>query len=164
MGDFTTVDQVKSLFRRIKIEADTGDEKTNTVLTIEEVDQFITETELLVKSRLATCYAVTSIGAESTIIIGTVVKYLVADIIVNVMALTTNVNSERKNQDMGPSWSKKAKDLMDKICPMVGKDVIKVKPSMPLPDTPLLSEPPTGASLFESSVNIPVFTKNGNNW
>ena len=162
MGAFTNATQVKSLFRRLKIEADTGNEKTNTVITTEEVDEFINETELSVKSRLSTCYDVASIGAESTIIIGTVVKYLVADTIKNIMALTTQ--SDSKSQAMGPNWSKKANDLLDSICPEIGKDGIKVKPSMPLPDTTLNSEPPTGANLFSGSTNVPTFKKSGNNW
>ncbi len=164
MGDFTTVGEVKSLFRRIKIEDDTGTEATNTVLTTEEVDQFIEENELLVKSRLATCYDINSIGADSTVIIGTVVKYLVADIIKNIMALTVNQNSDRKNQDMGPNWGAKAKELMDKICPVNECGKCTEKPSMPLPDTSLASNPPTGANLFNSSTNTPTFTKAGNNW
>ena len=163
MGTFTTVANVKSLFRRIKIEAETGDEKTNTVVTTEEVDEFIDETELAVKSRLSTCYNIDSIGAESTTIVGIVVKYLVADTIKNIMAMTVK-NSDSKNQDMGPNWGSKAKEMMNKICPELGKDGVKVKPIMPLPDTPLLSEPPTSANLFNSSSNTAQFTKAGNNW
>jgi hypothetical protein len=164
MGAFTTVENVKSLFRRIKIEADTGDEKTNTVVTIEEVDEFIDETEIAVKARLSTCYDITNIGTESTTIIGIAVKYLVADIIKNIMALTVNNNSDRKNQDMGPNWGKKAKEMLEKICPEQDCGSCKDKPVMPLPDTPLLSEPPTGASLFSSASNTAQFTKTGPNW
>ena len=164
MGQFTTVENVKSLFRRLKIEPDTGDEKTNTVVTTEEVNEFIDETEVAVKARLSTCYDINSIGTESTTIIGIVVKYLVADTIKNIMALTVNQTSERKNQDMGPNWGKKAKEMLEKICPEQDCSDCKDKPVMPLPDTPLLSEPPTGASLFSSSSNTPVFTKSGNNW
>lgn len=163
MGAFTTVDNVKSLFRRIKIEADTGLEKTNTVVTTEEVDEFIDETELAVKSRLATCYDTANIGTESATIIGIVVKYLVADTIKSIMMLTT-MNSDSKNQDMGPNWGMKAKEMMNKICPEIGKDGIKTKPIMPLPDTSLISEPPTGANLFSGSTNAAQFTKSGNNW
>lgn len=164
MGDFTTVEKVKSLFRRLDIKDDTGDENTNTVVTTEEVNEFIDETELAVKSRLSTCYDVNSIGADSVTIIGTIVKYFVADTIKNIMMLTVNVNSDRKNQDMGPSWSKKAKDMLEKICPEVECDGCKQKPVMPLPDTPLLDEAPQKASLFSSSTNTPTFKKNQNNW
>ena len=164
MGAFTDVDKVKSLFRRIKIEADTGDEKTNTVVTIEEVNEFIDETETAIKARLATCYDINNIGTESVTIIGIIVKYIVADTIKNIMALTVNQNSERKNQDMGPNWAMKAKEMLNKICPEVECGKCKEKPTMPLPDTPMISEPPTGASLFSSSNNTAQFTKVGPNW
>ena len=164
MGAFTTVNNVKSLFRRIKIEADTGNEKTNTVVTTEEVNEFINETETAVKARLATCYDISNIGTESNTIIGMVVKYLVADIIKNIMALTVNQNSDRKNQDMGPNWSSKAKEMLEKICPEQDCGSCKNKPTMPLPDTPLLTEPPTNASLSSSAKNTAQFTKAGPNW
>lgn len=163
MGAFTSVANVKSLFRRIKIEADTGDEKTNTVVTIEEVDEFINEVEAAVSARLSTCYDMSSVGANSTAIIGTIVKYKVADIIKNIMALTTN-NSDRKTQDMGPDWAKKAKELLDAVCPEQSCGTCKEKPSTPLPDTALKSEPPAGSNLFSSSSNTPTFTKGGANW
>ena len=79
------------------------------------------------------------------------------------MMLTT-MNSDSKNQDMGPNWGMKAKEMMNKICPEIGKDGIKTKPIMPLPDTSLISEPPTGANLFSGSTNAAQFTKSGNNW
>ena len=164
MGTFTDVDKVKSLFRRLKIEPDTGDEKTNTVITTEEVNDFIDETETAVKARLSTCYDINNIGAESVTIIGMVVKYLVADVIKNIMALTVNQNSDRKNQDMGPNWGMKAKEMLKKICPEENCGDCKEKPIMPLPDTPLLSVPPVGANLFNSSNNTPQFTKSGPNW
>ena len=164
MGAFTDVDKVKSLFRRIKIEADTGDEKTNTVVTIEEVNEFIAETETAVKARLSTCYDTANIGTESVTIIGIVVKYLVADVIKNIMALTVNQNSDRKNQDMGPNWGMKAKEMLEKICPEVSCDGCREKPIMPLPDTPMLSEPPVGANLFSSATNTAQFKKSGPNW
>ncbi len=163
MGAFTDVEKVKSMFRRLKVADETGNEKTNTVVTTEEVNEFIDETEIAVKARLSTCYDVGNIGAESTTIIGIAVKYLVADTIKNIMALTTT-NSDSKTQAMGPNWGKKAKDMLDKICPELGKDGVKVKPIMPLPDTPQLAEPPVGASLFNGANNTPKFTKAGPNW
>lgn len=164
MGTFTQVSDVQSLFRRLKIEADTGDEETNTVVTTEEVNQWIDETEVMVKARLSTCYDVNNIGAESTTIIGVIVKYIVADIIRNVMSLTSGVNSERKDQMMGHSWAKMAKEKLEKICPEQECGECKQKPVMPLPDTPMIDSPPTGSALFSSSNNTPTFTKNGNNW
>jgi TPP-dependent indolepyruvate ferredoxin oxidoreductase alpha subunit len=163
MGDFTSVDKVKSLFRRIKIEAETGDEKTNTVVTIEEVDEFILETETSIKARLATCYDTSSIGADSVIILGKITRYFVADTIRNIMALTSG-NSDRKTQEMGDGWGAKAKEMLDAICPPENCGDCKEKPSMPLPDTPLINSSPTSASLFNSSNNTPQFTKSGNNW
>lgn len=164
MGAFTNVEDVKSLFRRLKIQPDTGDEKTNTVVTTEEVDQFIDETEILVKARISSCYILDSIGPESVTILGVVTKYLVADIIKNIMALTVNVNSESKNQDLGPSWGKKAKEMLEKICPEQNCDGCQEKPVMPLPDTPMKDKSPETAALFNSSNNAPTFTKSGNNW
>lgn len=167
MGDFTTVDKVKSLFRRLKVEADTGTESTNTVVTIEEVDEFILEAETIVKARLRTCYVIdplSGIGPESLIIIGTVVKFKVAQVIKGILELTENVSSERKNQDVTASWGKKAKELLDGICPPIGKDGVKVKPTIPLPDTSQTSDPPTGDNLFNGSTNAPLFEKGKDNW
>lgn len=163
MGDFTTVDEVKSLFRRLKIEPETGDETTNTVLTTEEVEQFISENEAMIKARLSTCYDTTNIGTESLKILNMVTKYFVADIIRGILELTTN-NSERKTQDLGPSWAMKAKKMLEKICPEVNCGECRERPTMPLPDTPLLDLPPAGQALFSSSENTPQFTKSGINW
>lgn len=164
MGTFTTVTAVKSLFRRLQIEADTGDEKTNTVVTTEEVDTFIDETEVIVKARLSTCYEVSSIGEESVTIIGVIVKYKVADIIKNIMELTVNRSSERKQQDVGANWSKMAHEMLEKICPEQECGACKQKPIMPLPDTPLITAAPVGASLFSSSSNTAQFNKGQDNW
>jgi len=162
MGTFTTVENVKSLFRRLKIADDTGVEKTNTVVTTEEVNEFIDETESMVKARLAICYT-GSYGSESTTIIGTIVKYKVAQVIKGIMELTTQT-SDRKTQDMTANWGKMADDMLDKICPEQECGTCKIKPTMPLPDTSITSEPPEGANLFNSSSNTSTFSKSKANW
>ena len=163
MGAFTSVNDVKSLFRRLKISDDTGNEKTNTVVTTEEVEQFISEAELLVKSRISSCYVTSSIGTDSVVILGIVTKYMVADVIKNIMALTTS-NSDTKTQDLGPNWGKKAKDMLEKICPGANCGTCVERPVMPLPDTTIISASPVGAALTSSSTNTPVFIKNEDNW
>ena len=160
MGTYTTVTDVKSLFRRIKIESDTGTESTNTVLTTEEVEKFIGETELAVESRLSTYYTGTH-GTNSKKIIGTIVKYKVAQIIKNVMALKTS-DSDTVKQDTY-NWEKMANDLLNQIAPMLREDR-KDRPSMPLPDSSLKNEPPTGSALFAAPETTRIFTKDGPNW
>ena len=163
MGDFTTTEKVKSLFRRIKIEPDTGDESQNTVITTEEVEEFIAESEANVKARLSKCYDMSAVGTESVLIIGQIVKYRVAQIIKNILELTTK-NSESKTQIVTSNWDKKADEMIEQICPKANCNGCKQKPTLPLPDTPLAGEPPVNANLFNSASNTPVFKKNSDNW
>lgn len=164
MGAYTDATKVKSLFRRLKIEADTGTESQNTVVTTEEVDEFIDEQEAIVNARLSSCYELTAVGPESIKIIGTIVKYKVADVIQNIMALTTN-NSHQTKQDITGGWAMMAIEMLDKICPPQNCESICVeKPDMPLPDTPLKSRSPESQALFKSSSNTAVFKKGTPNW
>jgi len=165
MGTYTDVTKVKSLFRRIKIEADTGTESTNTVITTEEVDEFITEQEAIVNARLSSCYDMTSVGVESIKIIGVAVKYKVASVIQNIMALSTS-NSHKNEQTVTGDWALMAIEMLDKICPPenCGEDSCVKTPTMPLPDTALKSRSPESQALFKSNTSTPQFKKDTPNW
>ena len=168
---YTTVDEVKSLFRRLKIEADTGDEKTNTVVTTEEVDEFISEADAMIDARLRKCYSVVPItDTEDLKIMSAISKYIVADVIQNIAHLTTNPtnmmrnSSQSQNQELG-RWKKKAVALLDSICPKYDPKTCEVCP----PDMQLntaLSETlvPQGAAVSSSSTNTPEFLKGQDNW
>lgn len=163
MGTYTTVDKVKSLFRLIKIEADTGLESTNTALTTEEVEEFIDNEEAELLARLSVCYDTTSIGVESAKILGKIVQYKVAQVIKDILELTTS-NSDNKTQRVTSNWYAKAEKILDDICPKQNCGDCKEKPTIPLPDTSLISDAPTGASLFNSSTNTTNFKKDTPNW
>ena len=163
MGDFTTVDEVKSLFRGITVDADTGDEETNTALTTEELDQFIDETELIVKSRLSTCYKITAIGVDSTKIIGVIVKFKVAQLVKEILELTTS-NAEGTVQRVTGNFAKKAEMLLDKICPDKNVDGTIPVPINPLPDTDLLAQAPQSQSIFSTASRTAEFEKGKDNW
>jgi phage gp36-like protein len=153
---YTTVDQVKSLFRKIKIEAKTLVEANNTAVTTEDVEAFITEAEIEINSRIANYYILPA-GTNSKILLGKIAKYKAAQVIKNILSLT-QTNSDTVKQETY-SWDKMANDLLNQIAPLN-----KSKPITPLPDTALLAEPPTGASLFSSATNVAVFKKNEANW
>lgn len=164
MGTYTDVEKVKSLFRRLEIKPDTGDERSNTVITTEEVNEFIDETETILNARLSSCYDMNNVGPESITIIGVIAKFKVAQTIKNIMALTINKNSDRKQQDMTYDWGMKASKMLDDICPKPECGKCKERPALPLPDTPMLDEPPQGASLFNSANNTPQIRKGQDNW
>lgn len=163
MGAYTDVNKVKSLFRSIKILADTGNEKTNTVVTIEEVDEFISEVEALMNARLSKCYDMTTVGAESIKILGMVARYKVADIIKGIMELTT-ANSDKTTQNVTGDWGKKAKMLMDQICPLNNCGECVEKPKVPLPDTDMLLSAPETANRVSGTTGVATFQRGKDNW
>ena len=163
MGAYTTEEKVKALFRRIKILPDTGVEKTNTVITTEELAEFISEQETIIEARLSSCYDILNIGPKSKIIIGTIAKYKVASEIKRIMAMTTS-NSHNVKQEMSDDWSNEAKMMLDKICPPTDCSSCIETPVMPLPDTPMLGKSPETSALFNSNKSTSVFKKGTPNW
>jgi len=163
MGIYTDVAKVKSLFRSIKIEDDTGTEATNTVITTEEVTAFIDEVETLIKSRLSTCYDMATVGTESVKIIGMIAKFKVAQIIKDIMELTTS-NTENTVQMVTSNWSKKADKMLDQICPIDECGKCKTRPSTPLPDTVMLTYAPATANRVAGTTGTPTFKRGQDNW
>jgi len=161
--EFTTINDVKALFRRIKISDDTGNELANTVVTTEEVTTFIEETELIIKTNISRCYSIANIGTESKKILGVVAKYMVANTIQNILSTATAVKS--KDQQLPENnWQKKADDLLKDICPD-GYCDCEQRPVLQLPDTPLNSTAPAlDDSVFSFAESTPLFTKSGSNW
>jgi len=161
--EFTTVDDIKALFRRIKIKDDTGNESTNTVVTTEEVTSFIEETELIVKTHISRCYSIESIGTESKKILGVVTKYMVAHTIQGILT-TASASKQKDQQIVDNKKKKKAMELLQNICPDGYCDCKKM-PVVQLPDTPLApNAPDTNQNVFSSNNNTPQFTKGGPNW
>ena len=166
---YTTVEKIKSLFRSIKIEADTGDEAQNTVITTEELEEFIDEVEATMNAKLSTCYKnVYAINVtdnpESFKILRQIASWKTAAIIKNILSLTGK-NSKNNNQDLRDDYAMKAKKLMEKICPDNSHcDPCKHKPEIPLPDVEMLDDAPTEFYSIKSSSHKAVIKKDQNNW
>ena len=161
--EFTTVEEVKSLFRRIKIKDAQPDPANNTVITTEEVEAFIEETEIAIKSAISRCYVVESIGTQSKKLLGMVVKYIVADTIQTILK-TTSSQQDKDKQLVENNWSKKAKEMLSNICPDDFCSCSK-KPVIPLPDTPLNdTAQPVDDNTFSYSVSKAEFKKGKDNW
>ena len=160
---YTTLAKVKSMFRSISIEAETGNEDTNTVVTSEEVDEFILEADSEINSRLSDYYDTPITGAESLVIIGQISKYKVAHVIKTILEVT-NEQSD-KNQQVQTNLEKKANELLDNIVPKWDAKCCEwVDPIIQLSDAVRKPLSPRDASIFKSSVHVAEIKKNGNNW
>ena len=161
---YTTIDKVKAMFRGIKIEADTGDEQTNTAVTIEDVNEFILEMDAYVDTRLADCYVVPITGAESLKVIGLISKYKVAHVIKTILEVN-NSNSD-KQQDVQTNLDVKAEKMLDRLCP-VDKNGKKLDPIVKLVDAEMTLTSPISAAVFSrnlTGIRTPVIKKGGDNW
>lgn len=166
---YVTVDQIKSMFRRIKIEADTGDESTNTVVTTEEVDEFIAETEAVLNAKLSEYYETPITGTESLLIVRKIVRMKVAHIIKGILEVT-DAESDKK-QDVQGNLDKQADKLIEKLLPQCDPCKKEFQPPiLPLPDAVTKDFSPRNGSLFSSHTSKavptpkPTVTKGGNNW
>jgi len=149
---YTTVDKVKSMFRKISVKADTGDEKTNTVLTIEEVDEFILETDAMIDCRLEKYYTVPITGVESLKIVGMISKFFVAETVKGI--LKVDVRSD-KTQDVQGNLGKKAEKLLNDLLPMFNKTAKRWEAALCiLSDANSLSSPPDSGSVFSTQVPV----------
>lgn len=164
MSVFTTVAKVKSLFRNIAIEADTGDPDLNTAITTEELQDIIDEQEAVIKARISNCYDITMIGSESAQILGIVARYMSAQVVKGILQITTEV-SDGKVQVVTQNWGKMGKELLEKICPEANCGKCTQPPTLPLPDTPLSDvNRPDGSSIFFTENYEQVFKKYEDNW
>ena len=172
---YTTVDQVKSMFRRLKVAADTGTESTNTVITTEEMEQFIDDAEAEINAKLNRYYEtpiVPGTSPESAKILATIAKYKVAFVVKGILELTSE-KSDLKQEVIG-DLDKKAMKMLDELLPWFNRFGGKSdtggrweEPITPLPDAVVKATHPYTESLFSSHVTStvkPTFEKGGKNW
>ena len=160
---YTTVDKIKSMFRKIKIEDDTGTEANNTAITTEEVDQFIIDADAWIDNVLAPYYVLPITGTESLKILDTISRYRVAHTIKGILELTKQVSD--KVQDVQGNLLKQSEVMLNKLIPHYDCKCKKwIDAEAPLQDATQKPTPPINSSLFSSSSNTATFTKGGNNW
>lgn len=161
---YTTLAQIKSMFRGIDIIADTGDEATNTVITEEEVTQFITDADIEIDAKLNEYYVTPITGTESLKYINVISKYKVAHIMKTILEAQSE-NSDRQ-QDVQTNLGKKADELLNALLPKIvnGKFVDALTN---LSDAPRQQKGPDSGTVFGinySGVRTPTFKKGGDNW
>lgn len=162
---YATVDQIRSMFRQIKISAATGDDSTETVVTTEDVDEFIEEVESELNAKLSLYYITPITGTESLKIMRRIVRMKVSHIIKGVL----EVQDAEKTQDVQADLDKKANKMIETLLPQENPVTrITDPPKMPLPDADVKETSPRNGSLFKTSVSgttvEPTITKGGNNW
>jgi len=175
MADYTTPALVKSLFRRIKIEAATGDAATETVITTEELEQFITDAEAEVNAKLKRYYTVPILigtSPESFKIVEKISRFMAAQVVKGIIELSPRTSERAQSQkiDFGSIAEKMLTELLPWFNKATGEGLGRwEEPITPLPDAVSKSITPFTGALFQTHVNAlgepkPTFTKNGNNW
>lgn len=162
---YTTVAKIKSMFRNIDIEAATETPSTDTVITTEEVEQFIVDADAWIDNVLYPYYTTPITGTESLKVVDTISRYFAAHTIKGILELTKQTSD--KEQDVQGNLGKRAKAMLDKLIPKrvkTAQGTQWVDAEAPLSDAPKKSVPPVNASLITSSSNTAVFTKGGANW
>jgi len=160
---YTTLAKIKSMFRKIAIEADTGTEANNTAITEEEVTEFMTDADALIDAILAQYYVTPITGTESLKLLDVVSKYLVADTIKGILELTTQ--SSDKTQDVQGSLGLQAHAMLKKMVPHYDCKCDKwIDAVMPLPDAVMKEINPTSSNIGASYGGTKEFSKGGGNW
>jgi phage gp36-like protein len=161
---YTTVDNVKSMFRGIEIEPENvGSPEENTAVTTEEVERFIDEVDAEINGLLYDYYDTPITGTNALLIVGRISTYKVAHIIKTILE-ATNENSDKK-ADVQTNLEKKANEMIDQIIPHWDQKCCEwIDPRLPLTDASMKAVSPKTAAVFDSSVHEPVIKKGGNNW
>ncbi|MCP3684540.1 MAG: hypothetical protein GY861_17885 [bacterium] len=160
---YTTLAKVKSMFRGITIEADTGDEQTNTAVTTEDVDDFIAEVDAEINGLLSDYYVTPITGTEALLVIGRIAKYKVAHIIKTILEAREELSD--KNQEVQTNLEKKANMMLDQIIPTWDSDCCEwVDPRLQLADAVRKTISPKTGAVFGSSKNVATIKKGGDNW
>jgi len=165
MGTYAVVSDIQSMFRKLKIAADTGDDKTNTVVTTEEVDEFINEEEALLEAQLSNYYTTPITGSKSLLIMRKVIKMKVAHVIKGILEVV-QPEADLQNEVQG-NLDTKANNIIKEFVPRLNKLTKKLEiPMIPLPDAAVIAVSPKSGSLFKSNASVasPTFTKGGDNW
>ncbi len=163
---YTTVAKVQSLFRDLKVDADTGDETTNTVVTTEEVTEFITRADAIIDGKLAKFYTVPITGAESLKIVEEISTLFAGHRVKGIMELT-DAQSDVK-QDVQGNLHFQAMGLLKKIAPIWDQKCCEYRTAeIELTDavrSPTVSSPARFDSQVRGKAASNVITKGGNNW
>ena len=160
---YTTVDAVKTMFRKIAIRPDTGDEDQNTVITEETLAEWIDEVDAEINGLLFDYYETPITGTEALKVIGRISKYKVAHIVKTVLEAKDELSD--KDQAVQTNLEKKAMELLDQIIPHWDAKCCEwVDPRLQLPDATRKEIRPRTGSTFRSSKNDPVIKKGGDNW
>lgn len=165
---YTTVAKVQSMFRKIKIEADTSDEDTNTVITIEEVDEWISAADAIIDSKLFPFYTVPITGVESLKIVEEISRLMVAHRIKGVMEL--EIASSDEVQAVQGNLMLQAKALLKSLIPQFNKAAKRYEQALCiLTDTVAKAFSPENEAIFsthtpvDSTKNRRVIIKGGSN-
>lgn len=160
---YTTVDNIRSMFRNIAIKPDTGNEQTNTVVTEEDVERWIEEVDAEIDGFLVDYYAVPIVGPESLKIIRRVSTYKVAHIIKTVLEAKDELSD--KDQKTQTNLENKANEILKKIVPSWNEKCCEWRdPMIQLQDADRKMVGPKTGSVFSASRGTTVIKKNGNNW
>lgn len=168
---YTNKSEVVSLFRKLTVEADTGDEKTNTVITDEELAIFIADADAEINAKLYQYYAVPIVEAdspESFKLVSKISKYFVAHNVKAVLDEADQLIGE--NVTVQPiNYGKKGHMLLKSMLPQFNKTTKQWEsPVTPLYDADSKEFRPDSGSLVSSSNmdtgSDPTFTKGGANW
>ena len=154
---YTTKDKVKSLFRDIDIQA------TGTAIVETELDEFISDADVEIDSKLYPYYVTPITGTESLKIVGMISKYKAAHTVKTVLEAKAELSD--KEQEVQINLGKRADMLLNDLLPKWNASAKRWEPAvMILPDAVTKESSPQTSSIFSSSSNTAVITKGGNNW
>jgi len=165
MGVYAAVADIQSMFRKLDIEDDTSNEDTNTVITTEEVNQFIDEEEALLNATLSTYYDTPITGTDSVLIVKKIIKMKVAHVIKGILEVV-DAEADLQSEVQG-NLDLKANKIIQCLLPQVNKTTKSTdRPKTPLPDAVAKDTSPESSNIFKSNTAVaqPTFTKGGNNW
>lgn len=159
MGVYAGVEDIKSMFRSLKIEA------SGTVVTTDEVNDFIDEDEALLDAKLDTYYVTPITGAKSLLIMKKIIKLKVAHTIKGILEVK-EPEADLTNDVQGNLYMMAEKIIKDLLPQPNKKTGNTERPVAPLPDAVARPTSPASGSVFASnpSVNTPTISKGGNNW
>lgn len=158
MAYYTDLTKIKAMFRDIKIET------SGTAIIKSEVNQWIDEAEAEIHAKIDPYYDTPvdeTTSPKSFLILTKIATYKVAHVIKTVLELDKQTSD--KVQEVQTNLDKKADKILSDILPTFDKGRL-INPIMPLPDAVSKFYAPKTASIFSTSSNDPIFTKNGDNW
>ena len=154
---YTTKALVQSMFRNLKVEA------TGTVITDDEITQFIEDADAWIDAKLKRYYEVPITGTESLKIVGVISRYRVAHTIKGILELTEQKSD--KVQDVQGNLGKQAAIMLEELIPHYNCKCKRWEDAKaPLPDTDLKPIPPVASSVTKAPTTPRTFYRGGNNW